>query len=43
LAVCNVKLGHGRDYKDIVPVKGVYRGTARQKLDVAVDVRRLEE
>ncbi|NOU92045.1 transglutaminase family protein [Paenibacillus sp. LMG 31456] len=37
-----VKLGHGRDYKDIVPVKGVYRGTARQILDVTVDVRRLE-
>lgn len=37
-----VKLGHGRDYKDIVPVKGVYRGTAHQVLDVTVDVRRLE-
>lgn len=38
-----VKLGHGRDYKDIVPVKGVYRGTGNQKLSVTVDVRRLEE
>lgn len=38
-----VKLGHGRDYKDIVPVKGVYRGTGEQKLEVKVDVRRLEE
>ncbi|WP_240415501.1 transglutaminase family protein [Paenibacillus periandrae] len=37
-----VKLGHGRDYKDIVPVKGVYRGTAKQKLKVTVDVRLLE-
>ncbi|NHN32009.1 transglutaminase family protein [Paenibacillus agricola] len=37
-----VKLGHGRDYKDIVPVKGVYRGTAKQKLDVTVDVRLLD-
>ncbi|MCZ8522927.1 MULTISPECIES: transglutaminase family protein [Paenibacillus] len=38
-----IKLGHGRDYADIVPVKGVYRGTGRQKLDVSVDVRRLGE
>jgi transglutaminase-like putative cysteine protease len=37
-----VKLGHGRDYKDIVPVKGVYRGTAKQKLNVTVDVRLLD-
>jgi len=38
-----VKLGHGRDYKDIVPVKGVYRGTGSQKLTVTVDVRRLDD
>ncbi|MHA7965622.1 transglutaminase family protein [Paenibacillus sp. CAU 1782] len=38
-----VKLGHGRDYKDIVPVKGVYRGTGEQRLSVVVDVRKLEE
>ncbi|REE55470.1 transglutaminase-like putative cysteine protease [Paenibacillus taihuensis] len=38
-----VKLGHGRDYKDIVPVKGVYRGSGEAELDVAVDVRRLVE
>lgn len=38
-----VKLGHGRDYADIVPVKGVYRGTGKQVLDVAVDVRRLDQ
>ncbi|UUZ87206.1 transglutaminase family protein [Paenibacillus sp. P26] len=37
-----VKLGHGRDYKDIVPVKGVYRGAGGQTLEVAVDVRRLD-
>jgi transglutaminase-like putative cysteine protease len=34
-----VKLGHGRDYHDIVPVKGVYRGTPEQTLQVKVDVR----
>jgi len=38
-----VKLGHGRDYKDIVPVKGVYRGTGEQKLHVSVDVRNVED
>ncbi|WP_080832652.1 transglutaminase family protein [Cohnella massiliensis] len=34
-----VKLAHGRDYLDIVPVKGVYRGTSDQTLTVQVDVR----
>ncbi|MBD2872097.1 transglutaminase family protein [Paenibacillus arenilitoris] len=38
-----VKLGHGRDYKDIVPVKGVYRGTGDQELRVTVDVRNIED
>ncbi len=38
-----VKLGHGRDYVDIVPVKGVYRGTPNQTLQVTVDVRRIEQ
>lgn len=37
-----VKLGHGRDYKDIVPMKGIYRGTGDQQLTVTVDVRKLE-
>ncbi|MBD0382606.1 transglutaminase family protein [Paenibacillus sedimenti] len=37
-----VKLGHGRDYNDIVPVKGVYRGTGEQELEVFVDVRLIE-
>lgn len=36
-----VKLCHGRDYKDIVPVKGVYRGTGEATLDVIVDVKRV--
>jgi len=34
-----VKLAHGRDYVDIVPVKGIYRGTGEQELTVKVDVR----
>lgn len=37
-----VKVGHGRDYNDIVPVKGVYNGTAKQTLTVDVDVRLLK-
>lgn len=36
-----VKLGHGRDYLDIVPVKGIYRGTGHQTLTVKVDVQKL--
>lgn len=36
-----VKLGHGRDYLDIVPVKGIYRGTGEQQLSVKVDVQKL--
>lgn len=38
-----VKLGHGRDYKDIVPVKGIYQGEGEQYLKVTVDVRKLED
>ncbi|MDF2935728.1 MAG: transglutaminase domain protein [Paenibacillaceae bacterium] len=38
-----VKLGHGRDYKDIVPVKGIYRGSGGQNLTVKVDVRKVED
>lgn len=37
-----VKLAHGRDYNDIVPVKGIYRGSGTQDLDVFVDVKLLE-
>jgi len=37
-----VKLGHGRDYNDIVPVKGIYRGTSGQSLQVSVDVQLAE-
>ncbi|MFT8363563.1 MAG: transglutaminase family protein [Sporolactobacillus sp.] len=34
-------LAYGRDYKDIVPVKGIYHGTPQQTLDVTVDVRKI--
>jgi transglutaminase-like putative cysteine protease len=38
-----VKLGHGRDYKDIVPFKGVYFGAGRQTMDVTVDVQMIQD
>jgi len=31
-----VKIGHGRHYQDVPPVKGVYRGAAGAKLDASV-------
>ncbi len=36
----HVKIGHGRDYDDVPPLRGVYRGPADQVLDVAVEMRR---
>ncbi|HET7657505.1 MAG TPA: transglutaminase family protein [Bacillales bacterium] len=38
----HIKLAVGRDYKDIVPVKGVYIGGSQQ-LDVKVRVKRVNE
>jgi transglutaminase-like putative cysteine protease len=37
-----VKLCHGRDYEDIVPVKGIYRGSDQQQLEVIVDVKQID-
>jgi transglutaminase-like putative cysteine protease len=38
----HVKIGHGRHYADVPPIKGVYRGEARAKLDASVTMTRLE-
>ena len=38
----HVKIGHGRHYSDVPPIKGVYRGAASAKLDAAVTITRLE-
>jgi transglutaminase-like putative cysteine protease len=38
----HVKLAVGRDYADVAPVQGRYRGTAEQELEVEVGVERLE-
>lgn len=39
----HVKVATGRDYADVSPLKGTYRGTAKRELTVEVLVRRLEE
>lgn len=38
-----VKVGHGRDYRDIVPVKGIYQGRSAQTMTVEVDVKLVNE
>jgi transglutaminase-like putative cysteine protease len=37
----HVKVGHGRDYRDVTPVKGVYRGGSGGRLEVEVRITRL--
>jgi len=38
----HVKIGHGRDYSDVPPIKGVYRGGARAVLTARVRMTRLD-
>lgn len=38
----HVKIGHGRFYADVPPVKGVYRGGTSSTLDAAVQMTRLD-
>ena len=38
----HVKIGHGRHYADVPPIKGVYRGSASAKLAASVTMTRLE-
>jgi transglutaminase-like putative cysteine protease len=38
----HVKIGHGRHYADVPPIKGVYRGTAESELEARVTMTRLE-
>jgi transglutaminase-like putative cysteine protease len=38
-----VKVAVGRDFADVSPIKGTYRGTAKRELTVDVRVTRLEE
>jgi transglutaminase-like putative cysteine protease len=37
-----VKIAVGRDYSDVRPVSGNYKGTVEHKLDVKVDIKRLD-
>jgi transglutaminase-like putative cysteine protease len=38
----HVKIGHGRRYGDVPPIKGVYRGAAGAELDASVQMTRLD-
>lgn len=37
----HVKIGHGRDYDDVSPLRGTYSGPRQATLEVAVEMRRL--
>jgi transglutaminase-like putative cysteine protease len=37
----HVKIGHGRSYQDVPPIRGVYRGEAVAELTAGVEMRRL--
>ncbi len=39
---CHVKIGHGRHYADVPPVKGIYRGSASSTLEASVTMTRTE-
>jgi transglutaminase-like putative cysteine protease len=39
---CHVKIGHGRHYADVPPIKGVYRGGANSALEASVTMTRTE-
>jgi transglutaminase-like putative cysteine protease len=36
-----VRVGVGRDYADVPPTRGVFKGTAQEELEVAVRIREL--
>jgi transglutaminase-like putative cysteine protease len=38
----HVKIGHGRHYVDVPPIKGVYRGLASADLEASVEMTRLD-
>jgi transglutaminase-like putative cysteine protease len=38
----HVKVGHGRDYDDVCPFRGVHHGTSKVQLDAAVEIRKGE-
>ena len=38
----HVKIGHGRHYADVPPIKGVYRGAANADLETRVTMTRVD-
>ncbi|MCQ3812763.1 MAG: transglutaminase family protein, partial [Acidimicrobiia bacterium] len=38
----HVKIGHGRDYDDVPPLRGVYSGRGVPDLDASVEIRRMD-
>jgi transglutaminase-like putative cysteine protease len=38
-----VKIATGRDYDDVPPLRGTYRGTQERTMEVAVEIKRAEE
>lgn len=38
----HVKIGHGRHYRDVPPIRGVYRGAAEAALEASVQMTRLD-
>ncbi len=38
----HVKIGHGRDYDDVPPLRGVYSGPGTPEVDAAVEIRRMD-
>ncbi|MGI9623071.1 MAG: transglutaminase family protein [Acidimicrobiales bacterium] len=39
----HVVVGHGRDYEDVAPVRGVYQGEATPEVESTVEIRRMEQ
>ena len=39
---CHVKIGHGRHYADVPPIKGIYRGSASSMLEASVTMTRTD-
>jgi transglutaminase-like putative cysteine protease len=37
----HVKIGHGRDYEDVPPMRGVHTGSSNPQLEVSVEIRRM--
>jgi transglutaminase-like putative cysteine protease len=41
VGVRHVKIGHGRDYDDVQPLRGVFAGASSPELDARVEIRRV--